>query len=434
VIFVEYYLDVSEREQYKKRLAATKRIWKSLKHSLERLLTWHAEKWHTNFHWQQIWQEIESDAVSLGIDEPSAVRLTQSLAHQSEANKNGYTHSSLTSEISVSHSSSRNLKTEVRQKIAEWIANLSSGEYSVIEWVDFVGSLGNAFSFKELGEIRDRELSQQFVTFETISINPFGEPYNGRQLTVRRFIETLDDGVEIALVKIPSGTFEMGDDGWKHTSPRRRLSVSNFYLATLQVTQRQWETVARLPKVNLDLEKNPSYFRGDPDLPVDSVGWHEAIEFCRRLSQYSGRKYRLPSEAEWEYAARAGRTETFAFGETITPLSANFNGEFPTGSFTLDGFRNQTIRVGQFSANAFGLFDMHGNVWEWCADVWHEDYAGAPDNAGTWMSGGDASRRVLRGGAWCNWAELCRSSERIAEYCDEKGKLNYIGFRLALDL
>jgi formylglycine-generating enzyme required for sulfatase activity len=169
-------------------------------------------------------------------------------------------------------------------------------------------------------------------------------------------------------------------------------------------------------------------------VPVDSVGWLEAVEFCQRLSRRTGRKYRLPSEAEWEYAARAGNVEDFAFGEIITPSLANYSEEIPTGEAASDEIRDKTFPVKAFWANAYGLYDMHGNVWEWCADVWHTDYSGALADGKPRTNGGESGRRVLRGGAWCNWAELCRASERIGEREDKEGKLNYIGFRLALDL
>jgi formylglycine-generating enzyme required for sulfatase activity len=146
---------------------------------------------------------------------------------------------------------------------------------------------------------------------------------------------------------------------------------------------------------------------------VERVTWHDAIEFCARLSKQTGREYRLPSEAEWEYACRAGTTTPFHFGETITTDLANYDGTRTYGSGPNGQYRKQTTEVGSFKvANAFGLYDMHGNVWEWCLDHWHENYNGAPADGSAWVTGGNASRRVLRGGSWNNGPGNCRSAHR----------------------
>ena len=190
------------------------------------------------------------------------------------------------------------------------------------------------------------------------------------------------------------------------------------------VTQAQWKAVAAFAKVERVLDPDPSKFKGD-SRPVERVNWYDAIEFCKRLSQKTGRVYRLPSEAEWEYACRAGTTTPFHFGETMTTDLANYRGadwESDEGT-TYSGsygagpkgeYSQQTTVVGSFEvANPFGLYDMHGNVWEWCLDHWHENYQGAPSDGKAWETGGDGSLRLLRGGSWYNGPDICRSANRF---------------------
>jgi formylglycine-generating enzyme required for sulfatase activity len=135
------------------------------------------------------------------------------------------------------------------------------------------------------------------------------------------------------------------------------------------------------------------------------------MEFCRRLSALSGDAYKLPSEAQWEYACRAGTTTPFAFGETITPELANYDGNHSYANGPKGEYRQQTTPVGMFAANAWGLQDMHGNVWEWCLDHWHDSYKGAPIDGNAWVSGGEQSR-LLRGGSWFLNPRYCRSACR----------------------
>jgi formylglycine-generating enzyme required for sulfatase activity len=143
------------------------------------------------------------------------------------------------------------------------------------------------------------------------------------------------------------------------------------------------------------------------------VSWDDAIEFCARLSKATGREYRLPSEAEWEYACRAGTTTPFHFGETITTDLANYNGNYTYGSGSKGQYRKQTTDVGSFPANAFGLHDMHGNVWEWCQDTWQENYNGAPTDGSAWVyENANQNSMILRGGSWLNGPWDCRSAYR----------------------
>lgn len=156
------------------------------------------------------------------------------------------------------------------------------------------------------------------------------------------------------------------------------------------MTQAQWRAVAGLPKRQIDLNSDPSSFKGD-NLPVEQVNWLEAVEFCDRLSQFTGRSYRLPSEAEWEYACRAATTTPFYFGETITTDLVNYNGNYTYGSRPKGIYQEKTTVVGSFPPNAFGLYDMHGNLYEWCADPWHDNYNSAPTDGSVWESGGNTN-------------------------------------------
>ncbi len=146
---------------------------------------------------------------------------------------------------------------------------------------------------------------------------------------------------------------------------------------------------------------------------MENVSWNDAVEFCRKLSQMTGREYRLPTEAEWEYACRAGTTTPFAFGAGLSSEQANFDGNYPSGGAPKGVYRQQTTRVGSFQPNGFGLYDMHGNAWEWCEDVYHVNYNGAPTDGSAWLNGGESNRRVLRGGSWYSYADFLRSALRV---------------------
>jgi formylglycine-generating enzyme required for sulfatase activity len=204
-----------------------------------------------------------------------------------------------------------------------------------------------------------------------------------------------------------------------------------LFLGKCAVTQAQWAVVAKLPKVNRDLNPNPSRFKGK-DLPVEQVSWEDAIEFCDRLSQKTGRSYRLSSEAEWEYACRAGTTTPFYFGPTLSTDLANYDGNYTYGQGQKGTYREKNTAVGSFPPNGFGLYDMHGNVWEWCADRWHESYKNAPADGSVWDTGGEENRRVVRGGSWNNHPWACRSAYRDRYVRD--GRDHDLGFRVALSL
>ena len=213
--------------------------------------------------------------------------------------------------------------------------------------------------------------------------------------------ENLGNGVILEMVAISGGTFLMGSpvgEGNDHEKPQHEVTVPPFYMGKYPVTQAQWERVAVLPKVKIDLNPKPSQFQGT-NLPVENVSWLNTQEFCTRLSKATGKIYRLPSEAEWEYACRAKTTTPYHFGDTISTDLVNHNGKY-----------EQTTDIGKFIPNAFGLYDMHGNVWEWCEDEWYENYIKAA-NVGTNLIS-QRNIKLMRGGSWIDDAKYCHSASR----------------------
>ncbi|NES01728.1 MAG: formylglycine-generating enzyme family protein [Okeania sp. SIO2F4] len=275
-------------------------------------------------------------------------------------------------------------------------------------------------------------------------------PIKRQSKKFRGYKEYLDKDrkVPLEMVLIPGGTFTMGapeseEGSTSRERPQHNVTISAFLMGRYPVTQEQWRAIASQTdlKEKEDLDQDPSNFKEsyqDIDRwqrPVENVNWYEAVEFCQRLSKLTGKNYRLPSEAEWEYACRAGTTTPFHFGETITTDLANYRGmddgewsgsygEGPKGEY-----REQTTPVGYFDVvNSFGLSDMHGNVWEWCADEWHDNYENAPSDGTPWLNGND-NRSPLRGGSWTDFPNLCRSAFR---YDDDRRDIHYLnfGFRL----
>jgi len=271
--------------------------------------------------------------------------------------------------------------------------------------------------------------------FETVKLDSGGTVLDRRQRRARYFVEDLADGVRLEMVGIPGGSFLMGSPAGQegrqeNEGPQHQVTVSEFYIGKFEVTQRQWRAVARMPKVDRYLNPNPANFKGD-DLPVEQVSWDDAMEFCARLSRATGRSYRLPSEAEWEYACRAGTTTPFGFGETITLDLVNYDGNYPYGAASKGAYRGKTSAVGSLQGvNGFGLSDMHGNVWEWCLDVYHSNYVGAPSDGSAWVLGGDRSVRILRGGSWFGSANAGRSANR--SWYQPASRYDFIGFRVVI--
>ncbi len=241
----------------------------------------------------------------------------------------------------------------------------------------------------------------------------------------------------IELVYVPAGSFTMGsENGEANEKPVHTVTIrKGFYMGKYEVTQAQWQAV---------MGSNPSHFKGD-NLPVETISWIHAQNFIQKLNALNdGFVYRLPTEAEWEYAARAGTTGDYAGSLDTMAWYGNNSGrqyidaaEISRTDRSNYGKRitdngNQTHAVGTKQPNAFGLYDMHGNVWEWCLDYWHENYGGlvssAPTDGSAWLSGGDSNKRVLRGGSWNFFAHVLRSALRGGG-APGNGD-DYIGFRV----
>ncbi|MEG4406626.1 bifunctional serine/threonine-protein kinase/formylglycine-generating enzyme family protein [Microcoleus sp. MON2_D5] len=271
-------------------------------------------------------------------------------------------------------------------------------------------------------------INLQKIDFEVVTVDARGNITNRQQRQAQFFRENLGSGAILDMVAIFGGRFVMGSP---HTEvgrsdseePQRTVNISPFFMGKYPVTQAQYQAV---------MGNNPSHFKGflkSKQLPVEQVTWNAAVEFCRKLSQKTGKTYRLPAESEWEYACRAGTTMPFYFGETITPDLVNYDGNNPYGSAPKGLYRKQTTDVGSFPPNPFGLYDMHGNVWEWCSDKWHDNYNGAPTDGSSWETGTN-NNRVRRGGSWDNDAVDCRSANR--NYASADLRWGYRGFRVVV--
>ncbi|MFN9622346.1 MAG: formylglycine-generating enzyme family protein [Cyanobacteriota bacterium] len=274
----------------------------------------------------------------------------------------------------------------------------------------------------------------------------------------------------LTLLWIPPGRFWMGSPATEvgrndSEGPQHLVQLQGFFMAQTPITRGQWRVVAGWDPVERELEpklaadsisrQRERSRKGDRDVndglvvaarllkgeadtdqrPVEDVSWEDATEFCARLSQRTGRRYTLPSEAQWEYACRAGTTTPFHYGPTLTTELANYNGFSTYANGPKGEFRKQSTPVGMFPANAWGLQDMHGNVWEWCLDHWHESYEGAPTDGSAWLDGEGLNRnenkrkaRLLRGGSWPHVPGLCRSACRFSNSPDLR--FDVVGFRV----
>ncbi|MFM6131767.1 MAG: SUMF1/EgtB/PvdO family nonheme iron enzyme, partial [Sphaerospermopsis kisseleviana] len=263
----------------------------------------------------------------------------------------------------------------------------------------------------------------------------------------------LPGDIELVMVPIRGGSFWMGSppgEGFNVERPQHPVTVADFWMGQFPVTQAQYEAV---------MGRNPASFQENGrNRPVETISWHDAIAFCERLSELTGQKFRLPTEAEWEYACRSVTSyqssvisenlsldewnekyhQPFSFGQTITTDYANYRGtDWNYGGTIYSGaygkgpkgiFREQTTEVGSFPPNAFGLYDMHGNVWEWCLDDWHDNYEGAPANGREWLNENNSQSKLLRGGSWSNLPDFCRCAYRLRYIPAYRG--NYLGLRL----
>jgi eukaryotic-like serine/threonine-protein kinase len=256
------------------------------------------------------------------------------------------------------------------------------------------------------------------IEFTSVKLNERGDIIDTPTARARIFQEELAAGIFLTMVEIPAGEFLMGASPTEVGSsareqPQHQVKVPRFFMGQTQVTQAQWAAL---------FPGTPVGARGNDRLPVYSVNWLDAIAFCERLSQKTGHRYRLPTEAEWEYACRANTTTPFGYGDTLISSVANYNGEHPYGLAPRGEFRQQVTPVAKFPPNRWGLYDMHGNVWEWCLDEWFENYQGAPSDGSARgnVDLRDAANsadlddrvRVVRGGSWFSHGNTCRAASR----------------------
>jgi len=245
--------------------------------------------------------------------------------------------------------------------------------------------------------------------------------------------------IQLPMIAIEPGTLLMGSPKLergraKEQELQHHVKIANYWIGQGLITQKQWRVVAGYPPVNSKIlfSDNPSRFKGDNN-PVEQVSWYQAKEFCDRLSFATGKAYDLPTEAEWEYACRAGTITAFSFGDMITPELANYNGNYTYNNGTKGQSQNKTTPIETYPANLWGIYDMHGNLREWCLDHWHDSYADKPEELkqqgnAAWLSRNEFSKRVLRGGAWDSYPENCRSAYRNSQ-TSSRGRFN-IGFRV----
>ncbi len=258
------------------------------------------------------------------------------------------------------------------------------------------------------------------------------------------FREVLTEGIALEMVWIPPGRFWMGSppeepEREESEGPEHLVQLKGFFLGRTPITQAQWRVVAGWqplegePVWERELKPDPSLFKfKGEDGPVENVSWHESMEFCRRLEKRTGWNYTLPSEAQWEYACRAGTTTPFHFGATISPKLASYDASMAYAEGPTGPRRGESSLVAKYPANAWGLHDMHGNVWEWCLDYWHASYVEgdekAPTDGSAWMKQTAEERRLLRGGSWNFSPRYCRSACRNGGH--PGGIVDGVGFRV----
>jgi formylglycine-generating enzyme required for sulfatase activity/tRNA A-37 threonylcarbamoyl transferase component Bud32 len=287
--------------------------------------------------------------------------------------------------------------SQISQKVNDAILKGMELDYqnrpqSITEWFRFLG-------------IQSQNNHLKTFTFEVVTTNEEGSIINRSNHSANYFVEDLGNGVKLEMVEIPAGTFYMGspeneEERRDSESPQHQVNVPSFFIGKYPLTQAQYQAI---------MGSEQGYFTGT-NCPVECVTWDDAVAFCQKLSQKTGKNYKLPSEAQWEYACRAGTTTPFYFGESITPDLVNCNGNHAYAAAPKGQDREQTTDVGTFPPNAFGLYDMHGNVWEWCEDDWQKNYVNAPINGSALISLNDI--KVLRGGSWYLYPQDCRSANR----------------------
>ena len=276
------------------------------------------------------------------------------------------------------------------------------------------------------------QANTQEFEFEVITVNARGEEIERKPGKAHQYVEDLGNGVFLEMAAIPGGRFWMGsrknEEGrYQNERARQKVTVAAFLMGKFPVTQEQWETVMESAPDFREHRRpvNPSRFKG-AKRPVENVSWYDAQEFIKRLNARTslppppqlgrgtgGGVYRLPTESEWEYACRAGTTTPFHFGDTITPALVNYNGNYPYAAGPKGVYRAETTVVGMFPPNAFGLYDMHGNVWEWCQDE-DEQEDSANISVEAFFDSASKAAQVKRGGSWFGFARSGRSANRFS--------------------
>jgi formylglycine-generating enzyme required for sulfatase activity len=293
--------------------------------------------------------------------------------------------------------------------------------------------LGVGLHWLYLKLLRERQSitisSLQSFAFSTVTVNDKGEIIDRAQKEAQFFAIDFGNNTILELVFVPGGKFFMGSPETEKErdideGPQREVTINPFFIGKYPILQTQWEIV---------MGKNPSHYRGE-GLPAENINWYDCIEYCQKLSQLTGKKFRLPSEAEWEYACRAGTTTPFYFGETITSELANYDTNKIYAQETKGMFVGQTKKVGSFPPNAFGLYDLHGNVWEWCADPWHSNYQNAPLDGSVWTQDGNNQRAPFRGGSWVDPPSRCRSACRGDNLQGKEDKKFIFGCRVVYQI
>ncbi len=250
-----------------------------------------------------------------------------------------------------------------------------------------VGVLG-ATTYPLIPRLLSQDDKLKTFPFDIITVNEYGQEINCRPGKVEYFTVELGNGVTLDMVSIPGGQFLMGspesEEGRLNPERSQHLvNVSPFFMGKYPITQSQWLAV---------MGNNPSHFQGS-ELPVENVSWEDCVNFCTKLSQLTKKEFRLSTETEWEYACRANTTTPFYFGPTLTTDLANYRGDYPYGLGPKGVYRKKTTKVGSFPPNAFGLYDMHGNVYEWCVDRFQNN---------------SENGRIIRGGSWYDGPSYCR--------------------------
>ena len=295
---------------------------------------------------------------------------------------------------------------------------------------------------KDHSRLCDEDVADIDRKYGLIVISKIRNLANNELIIVKEYkpqnlILDLSNGVKLELVDIPAGSFSMGSDDYDSEKPIHKVNLKAFKIGKYPITQQQYYAVTG---------NNPSKFKGE-NLPVEQMSWGDTVDFCKKLSRMVGQTVKLPSEAQWEYACRAGNVGKYCFGDDVNQLENYAWYANNSGNKSLDAseiWRNdssnygqrindnkcKTHPVGEKLANSWGLYDMHGNVGEWCEDVWHKNYSGAPTDGNAWLNGGEQNLRSLRGGSWYYNNYGCRSTLRY-RYSTDKRSVNF-GFRVVV--